>query len=129
MLIEILIARWVAVFWVVVGLSHVLHPATWVALLLPLRERDTGGFLLAAMNLPIGLAIVLGHNIWVWDVPVIVTLAGWIATIKGVVYLLFPRAHMRIMSTAGRLEKGIRVGGAVIIVLGIVVGYDAFFRR
>jgi uncharacterized protein YjeT (DUF2065 family) len=127
--IETLIARWVAVFWVVIGLSHLLHPTKWVSLLLPLRERDTGGFVLAAMNFPIGLAIVLGHNIWVWDVPVIVTVAGWMTTIKGVIYLLFPRAHMRVMSNTGRVERGMRIVGTVIFLLGIVVGYDAFFRR
>lgn len=134
MALDVLIAQWVAVFWVICGLSHALHPAKWVALLWPLRERDTGGFILAGLNLPVGLLIILGHNIWVWDLRVIVTLAGWMATLKGVMYLLFPRAHMLMMRSGDRmvgerLERGFRIAGIVLIILGAMVGYDAFWPR
>ena len=127
--LDILIARWVAIVWLIAGLSHVLHPAKCSALLMPLRERDTGGFILAAMSLPVGLVIVLGHNVWVWGIPVIITVAGWMTTLKSVIYLSFPRAHVRVMSSAERVEKGIRIVGVVMMVLGAVTAYDSFCRR
>jgi uncharacterized protein YjeT (DUF2065 family) len=127
--LDLFIARWVAVLWLMFGLSHLLHPARWAALLMPLRERDTGGFLLASFNLPLGLLVVLGHNIWVWDLPVIVTVAGWMTIFKSTVYLLFPRTHARVMTLNQRPEKGFRVIGAVLMVLGALVAYDAFCRR
>lgn len=127
--LDVLIARWVAVFWLGCGLSHLLHPARWGALLLPLRERESGGFVLAGVSLPVGLVIVIGHNVWVWDLPVIVTVAGWATTLKSVVYLLFPRIHMSVMSSNTRVEKGIRIIGAVMIALGALTAYDAFWRR
>jgi uncharacterized protein YjeT (DUF2065 family) len=127
--IDILIARWLGIFWIIVGLSHLLHPAKWASLLLPLRDRDTGGFILAGMSLPIGLVIILGHNIWVWDIPVIVTVAGWMTSLKSVIYLLFPSAHTRVMSSSVRLELGIRLVGMPIMILGALVAYDAFCRR
>jgi uncharacterized protein YjeT (DUF2065 family) len=132
--IEIIIARWVAVVWLVCGLSHLLYPSKWVALLLPLRDSETGGFVLAAMSLPPGLIIILGHNIWVWDLPVIVTAAGWATSIKGAMYLLFPRAHSRVMSTGQRLagermERAMRIMGAVMMILGAITAYDSLWRR
>jgi uncharacterized protein YjeT (DUF2065 family) len=127
--LDVLIARWVALIWLIYGLSHALYPERWASLILPLRERDTGGFVLASMSLPVGLIIILGHNIWVWDLPVIVTLAGWMTSAKSVVYLLFPRAHMKVMSARLRPEKGLRGVGSVMIVLGALTAYDAFFRR
>lgn len=132
--VETLIARWVAVLWLICGLSHLLFPAKWSELLLPLRDRETGGFILAAMSLPTGLVIVLGHNVWVWDLPVIVTVAGWMTTVKGGIYLLFPPAHMRVMRSGERivgagLENGFRIVGVVMIVLGLLTAYDSFFRR
>ena len=127
--LETLIARWVAVLWVLGGLSHLLQPRQWTALLFPLRDMETGGLLLAAFNLPIGVLIVLGHNVWVWDVPVIITVAGWMTTLKSIGYLLFPRSHQKMMSLAVRPETAFRVIGVVIIVLGVITGYDAFFRR
>src|SRR5262245_29127222 len=129
MSIETLIARWVAVIWLAFGLSHALQPVKWAALLFPLKERDTGGLLLASFSFPIGLAIILGHNVWVWDLPVIVTLMGWLTTIKCATYLLLPRAHTRVMSVAVRPEAGFRVVGILAILLGAVTAYDAFFRR
>lgn len=127
--IDILIARWLGIFWIIVGLSHLLLPKTWAALLLPLRDRDTGGFILAGISLPIGLVIIVGHNIWVWDIPVIVTVVGWMTSLKSVIYLLIPRAHTRVMSSSARVELGLRLVGALVIVLGALVAYDAFFRR
>ena len=132
--VEILIARWLALLWLICGLSHLLLPAKWSDLLLPLRDRETGGFILAAMSLPVGLIIILGHNIWVWDLPVIVTLAGWMTTVKSVIYLLFPRAHAHVMRAServigARMENGFRIVGAVMIFLGAVTAYDSFIRR
>ena len=132
--LDTLIARWVAVLWLICGLSHVLYPAKWGSLLLPLRNQATGGFILAAMSLPAGLVIILGHNIWVWDLPVIVTVAGWLTTLKSVAYLLVPHAHTLVMSsserlTGPRLERGFRIVGAVMMVLGALTAYDAFYRR
>src|SRR5437899_1033707 len=102
--LDTFIARWVAIVWLVFGLSHAMYPATWAALLLPLRERETGGLLLASFNFPVGLVVILGHNVWVWDLAVIVTVAGWMTTLKSATYLLFPRAHMLVMSAGRRPE-------------------------
>ena len=127
--LDTLIERWFAIGWLVFGLSHLLYPAKWAALILPLREREGGGLLLGMFNLPVGLVLVLGHNVWTWGLPVIVTLAGWAITLKSAVYLLFPRTHVLVMPTRERMERGIRVFGAVMIVLGALSGYDSFFQR
>ena len=126
---ETLIARWVAVLWIVFGLSHLLHSAKWEAIFVPLRDKETGGLIIASYTFPIALIVVLGHNVWVWDIPVIITVAGWMATFKGLAYVLLPRAHAVVMTSAGQLRTGFRSVGIVMIVLGVFTGYDAFFRR
>jgi hypothetical protein len=126
--IETLIERWFAVGWLIFGLSHLMYPARWAALFLPLRERETGGLLLALFYLPFGLAVVLGHNVWVWGVPVAVTLAGWVMVLKSVVYLCFPRALARVMPTHERMVKAFQIAGAASIVLGALLVYDGFTR-
>ena len=127
--LELIIARWTALMWVIFGLSHLLHARLWVALLYPFKEKPEGGFVLALLGLPFGLIMILGHNIWVWDIPVIVTIAGWATTLKSTIYLLFPTAHRRVMSANARPEIGFQIVGAAFIVLGLVVGYDVFLRR
>jgi hypothetical protein len=129
MTIETLIERWFAAGWLIFGLSHLLYPQKWAALFLPLRGSDTGGLLLGLFNLPLGLAIVLGHNVWVWDIPVVVTLAGWVMILKSVVYLLFPRALSRVMPSEERMEFAFRIAGAVSIILSILLIYDLYDSR
>ena len=127
--IETLIERWFAIGFLIFGLSHLLYPAKWAALFLPLRERETGGLLLALFNLPLGLVVVLGHNVWVWAIPVVVTLAGWVMILKSVVYLLFPRALSRVMPTDERMVRAFRIAGAVSMLLGALLSYDSFYQR
>src|SRR5262245_15127343 len=99
MTLTVLIARFTAVGMIVFGLSHLLMAGLWSELLSPLRDRKSGGLLLGAISLPFGLAIVLGHNVWVWGLPVIVTVLGWLITLKCTIYLLVPWAHRRAMPT------------------------------
>jgi uncharacterized protein YybS (DUF2232 family) len=127
--LDTLIARWFAIGWLVFGLSHVLYPAKWTALILPLRAGENGGFLLGTFNLLLGLIVILGHNVWVWRLPVIVTLAGWVMTLKGAMYLLVPGSHVLVMPAGERMERGIRAAGVVAMVLGALLTYDSFCRR
>lgn len=132
MSLEVAIARWLAVFWIVFGLSHLLHARLWTDMLMPFREKPDGGLWLALISFPLSLFIVVAHNVWVWDIPVIVTVAGWMTTIKCTTYVLFPRSHWAVMSVGGQArhpERGFRIVGAVMIALGLLVGFDAFFRR
>ena len=127
--LDLLIERWFAIGWLLFGLSHMLYPGKWAALFLPLRERDTGGLLLATFNLPLGLAVVLAHNVWVWGLPVIVTLGGWVMIVKSMCYLFFPRALSVVMPDGQRMERAFRIGGVVAILLGTLLVYDSFYRR
>jgi len=43
MSLEVLIARWVALSLVVFGVSDAAYPREWTGLIVPLRERESGG--------------------------------------------------------------------------------------
>ena len=126
---ELFIERWFAIGWLIFGISHLLYPAEWAALFLPLRERATGGLLLATFYLPLGLAVVLAHNVWVLGLPVVVTLAGWILVVKSLVYLFYPRALFAIMPGNGRMKNGFRIAGLITFVLGALMTYQSFYRK
>jgi uncharacterized membrane protein len=125
----ILIQRWFAIGFLIFGLSHLLYPAKWAALFMPLRESATGGLWLGTLNLLLGLFVILAHNVWTWGIPVIVTLAGWIMTLKSIVYLLFPRALARVMPADVGMQRAFRVAGALGLVLGTMLAYDSFWQR
>jgi hypothetical protein len=80
-------------------------------------------------TLPTGLIILLGHNVWAWDWPVFVTIAGWCMTTKAAICLLFPAGPNRMIGNADRWQKafcGFRIVGAVMSVLGVVLTWQAF---
>ena len=46
--------------------------------------------------MPAGLAVVLSHNVWVLNWPLIITLLGWIAVISGALRIFAPDRAIKI---------------------------------
>lgn len=49
------------------------------------------------ISLVIGLLIVIRHNIWVSEWPVLITLVGWITLLQGLMRIFFPDAFVKMM--------------------------------
>ena len=69
-----------------------------------------------------GLAIVLSHNVWVADWPVLVTVLGWSALLKGIITFASPallhNMGESVYSSPGRTQ-------IILVVAGIVGMYLA----
>jgi uncharacterized protein YjeT (DUF2065 family) len=57
---------------------------------------------------------------------VVVTLAGWVLTLKSIVHLLVPRALARVMPDEPGMQRALRIGGGAAIALGALLAYDSF---
>ena len=55
-------------------------------------------FVIPLFTLPFGLLLVTTHNIWKWELPLFLTIAGWGMTIKSAAYLLTPGLADRALS-------------------------------
>ena len=78
-------------------------------------------------GLALGLAMVLGHNIWSGGVlPVVVTLIGWLIVIRSAVLLtLSPEATIKLVD-ALQYEKRFYIYMGVTLVLGLYLTYAGF---
>jgi len=126
MTLELLIEKVIAVGLLVVGLSHCIRARMWADLLEEWRQNRFLAFYLGWLYLQLGSVIAFGHNLWTWDLVVIVTLLGWVWTIKGVLYLLWPRLLVRIveklMAAEKQPEKKLAfVGGFMAVVGGLLL--------
>ena len=88
--------------YLIIGISHLLRPQVSVSFFLYLREKgEIAAFLNSFLHIPLGLLIVVFHNVWTWP-QLIVTLVGWSLTLKGTLYFLFPNLALRTMGRVSR---------------------------
>src|SRR5271157_969473 len=74
-----------------------------------------------------GLAVVLAHNVWSGGaLPVVVTLVGWAALLKGVALLLVPAERMAAAYKGVGFERFFHVWMAVVLMIGLWITAAAF---
>jgi uncharacterized protein YjeT (DUF2065 family) len=117
-----------AVAFIIVGLSHVLCGRRWQAFFEPIFKSPGGPFCIAMYTLPVGLLIVFTHNVWSWDLGVIVTLYGWGSILKGTIYFLFPALPQKLITERIRSSRSFTQAGGVVLGLGLVLAFDCLFR-
>ena len=124
---ELLIERVVALVYLILGLSCIFQARMWMELSLELLNKPSWLILWSILFLPLGLIVILGHNLWVSDWRTIVTLMGWLVTLKCVLYLLFPRWSSFIQKWSDTLvRRYIMVGGLVVTALGVFLTFISF---
>ncbi len=111
------------------GLSHIVQPRLWARLFLDVFQRDWAGLFIGALTLPLGLLVVLGHNVWVWDVLVLVTIFGWGWTIKGTLYLLRPKTVQQVGARHMQHPGRFRIAGAIGVVAATTIVASIIVRR
>jgi hypothetical protein len=126
--ISTLIARFFSVSLFLVGLSHLIQPYLWRDFFINIKGTGVAGIIIAMYTLPQGLLIVLGHNVWVLDVPVIITICGWGMTIKSVIYALAPKRAEAIIPEGPNAHRKYALGGALMLPVSLLLIWHSFFR-
>ncbi len=105
----------------ITGVSHIVCPGAWSGLLSDLFRRPYAGLWIGLLTLPVGLLLVVTHNVWVADLAVIVTLLGWAWTIKGTLYLLVPGLPARKLQHVVERPRHFVIAGVCLCALGVAV--------
>lgn len=86
-----------AIGFLVIGLSHLLQPKSWVSFYQALAARGIPGvFLEGFLLLNFGALIVAFHNVW-HGPAVLLTLMGWAQVLKGLGRFVAPQVGLRVM--------------------------------
>lgn len=92
---ELAIQKLAALNMLVMGLSHIFQHRVWAEFFIHWREKGSVGvFYNAILHFAFGTRIVAFHNVW-HRIPMVLTLAGWAWTLKGMLYLLYPKLGIR----------------------------------
>ncbi len=120
--LSILIAQIYAVLLVTVGLGLIFSPSYYRKALNKMMTEAGTVYMGGAAALVVGFLILNTH--WIWKGwPILVTLFGVIATLKGLTLLLFPGFMVRITKAVTKHTAFIPLWGAFAFVLGIVLAY------
>ena len=126
---EVAIEKLFALSCFVIGLSHLVQSRAWAELFIHWREKgNVGVFYTALLHFTFGALTVAFHNVW-RGLPIIVTLAGWGWTIKGLLYLTYPAHGMKMLNRVS-IERAWEfvVAGAALVVVAGVIAYSLFAR-
>jgi hypothetical protein len=111
------------------GLSHLVQPRLWARFFEAVWNTDLAAVIVPLVTLPIGLVLIAGHNVWVWDWPVILTIAGWGMTIKCAAYLLIPGLIDRqAVKKVATTPLNFQLVGAVMAIFGAVLTWQAWMH-
>lgn len=122
---SIFIAKIFGTAYLIVGLgvliNHKFYKKMFDSFLKELGTMYLGGL----MALVAGLAIVLTHNVWEgW--PILITVFGWLALLKGFWILVFPEFMMKVSN--GMIKKMCFCWiGVFAMIMGAILCYFGFF--
>lgn len=87
----IFLSRLIGLYYIFVTLSMIMRKQSIVEWVTRVVHDPTEGFLAGVIGVAIGLAMILGHNVWSGGaVAVVVTLIGWATLIKSLLFLYLP---------------------------------------
>ena len=123
---SIFIAKLLGPIFVLVGIALLTRTQSFRAILEQFIRSEILLYLAGFFGLLGGLALVLTHNVWIFDWRLIITVIGWITIARAVATILRPQW----ITTLGYkfLERrAIFVGAAVTnVAIGLVLSYFGY---
>jgi len=117
------LAQAIGIYALVMGVALVVRNKEMSRLINSFFDNEAMSFLAGFMTLVVGLLIVLNHNVWESGVAWIITLAGWAALVKGVLYIVFPKVMERTAKKMlGRSSSYIWYGVIMILIGAYLAG-------
>jgi hypothetical protein len=117
----IFLSRLIGLYLILVALFMVTHKQASVEMVTAVIHSPPALFVSGLIGALSGLAIILGHHVWSGGaLPVIVTLIGWTALIKGLLLLFLPPdAASTVFLGELHYERFFHIYVAILILLGI----------
>ena len=122
------LSRLIGLYCILIALSMIARREATVDTVTALLQNPSMMFVLGAITLAAGLAMVLAHNIWSRGaLALTVTLVGWMTLVKSLSFLFLPH-EMDARLFLGQLHyrKLYFVYTAISLLLGVYLTYGGF---
>lgn len=120
------IAQILGVIYSVVGLGFLLNQKYYQKNLKAIVASPAVPYFGGVAALVTGYILITFHNIWIKDWVVLITIVGWLALLKGFVYLIAPEFGIDLAKNWVK-KPNMALYGILIFALGLVFAYFGFF--
>lgn len=113
--------------YLLLGLSMLFYAKSWQKLMEQWEKDHLSLFTMMLFMFIVGLYVVRMYNVWEWNLWLLITLTGWCAVVKSVIYFLLPGSTVKALIKVGTNINLIYLGGLVAVVVGASLGYYVYF--
>jgi hypothetical protein len=123
------LSRLLGVFLLVTAVSEWTQPGLLTVVFPAVFDQPGLLWVLGMLTFASGLAVVLAHNVWSNNPAAVVSLLGWLMTIKGAALLLIPAAGWKAFLGALHFPSHPAIDTIISAVVGAYLIYAGFVRR
>ncbi len=127
MAISLFLAKVMSIYFLLMTIIMIVRRRAMLAMFDQVVEQPAVLCMTAVFTLILGILLVVGHNIWVADWRIVITILAWLTLIKGVVNLLFPTFPSYMMKRMH--NNGAYISSIVfMLIVGLFLLYQGFGR-
>lgn len=124
---SVLIAKIISVIYLSFGVGLIFNTSFYKKGIEKLLDSASFTILAGMIAVIIGIVIIEFHNIWEKNWTIVITIIGWIALIKGILLLTFPKS-MVFFKPMFQLEKLYKFLAPLVILFGLIFAYFGFIK-
>jgi len=125
--VSIFIAKIIGPLFLVVAVGIMLNRAFYQRVMEDYSKNAAVIFFTGVAPLVFGIAIVILHNVWAANWPVIITIFGWGGIIKGTWLIVFPNTVARFMKVYEQNKTLLVVHLVIAIFFGAILTVFGYF--
>jgi uncharacterized membrane protein len=125
---SIFLAKLIGPIFLAVGIGLIANAAAYRKLANEFLASTALIYLSGLLTMTAGMAIVLTHNVWAANWPVVITVLGWLAAIGGAARIVMPQGTQEIGRKIIKHPQGLTIAAVVWLVIGAVLCLFGYFR-
>jgi hypothetical protein len=125
--LTLFLARTAGLYCVILALAMMANRKATLAAMDDILRSPALTLTIVVFTLMLGLAWVIGHNVWHGGLlPVLVTLFGWATLLKALTMLFLPTHRMRVLYENLNYERHFHLYMGVLLILGLYLTLAGF---
>ena len=124
---SIFLAKLMGPIFVIIGVGLFLNRERYLAVVDEVIMSKTLLYVFGVMALTGGLAILLTHNVWVWDWPVVITIIAWLMVVRGSLRIIMPQQIEALAKRmTDQLPTLLLLSDMIVISLGLFLSWKGY---